>query len=209
MTLIKVCGITNIQDAMEAVNMGADFLGYIFADSPRKADIATVMQVQSAIAGRVKTVGVFTAESDEVFKIIDNCKLDYVQLHGGQSEEFAERIGADKVIRVLRVKDAGSLDLLSDYKAAAYYLLDTYKKGISGGTGETFNWDLAIKAKEYGKPVFLSGGLTPDNIAEAIRMVQPFAVDVSSGVELCPGKKDYSKMKELIDHVREADIASR
>lgn len=159
MTLIKICGITNIQDALEAVNMGADFLGFIFAESPRKADVATVMQIQDAVAGKVKTVGVFTDESNEIFNIIDNCKLDFAQLHGGQSEEFAKRIGEDKVIRVLRVKDESSMDSLSSYKAAACYLLDTYKKGIPGGTGETFNWDLAIKAKEYGKPVFLSGGV--------------------------------------------------
>ena len=208
MTLVKICGITNIEDALEAVDAGADFLGFVFAPSPRRADVGRVKHIQQIVTGRVKTVGVFTDESDEVLKIIDECRLTYAQLHGGQSEDFARLIGADKVIRVVRVRDESSLDELSNHIEAAYYLLDTYKKGLPGGTGETFNWELAVRARNLSKPMFLSGGLTPDNIEAAIKTVRPFAVDVSSGVEKCPGKKDYSKIKELIDYVRETDIAS-
>jgi phosphoribosylanthranilate isomerase len=100
------------------------------------------------------------------------------------------------------------MDALSEYSEAAYYLLDTYKKGKAGGTGETFDWELAVRAKSLGKPIILSGGLTPENISDAIRTVRPYAVDISSGLEISPGKKDHSKIKELIDNVRAADDAS-
>lgn len=208
MTCIKICGITNVEDAIEAVNLGANMLGFVFAESPRQADVRTVKHIHRIIGGDVKTVGVFTEESDDVLRIMDECVLTHAQLHGNQSEEFARRIGAERVIRVARVKDKDSVDALADYNEAAFYLLDTYKKGVAGGTGEVFNWELAAYAKSLGKPLILSGGLSPDNIFGAIRTVRPFAVDVSSGVELSPGKKDQLRIKEFIYHVREADDAS-
>lgn len=205
MTLVKICGITNIEDAVECVRLGANMLGFVFADSPRRVDAETVKHIDRIIGGDVKTVGVFTEETDEVISIMRECGLTYAQLHGGQSEEFARRLGAASVIRVARVKDEGSVDALAQYEAAAYYLLDTYKKGVSGGTGETFDWQLAIRAKSLCKPLILSGGLSPSNVAEAVRVVQPCAVDVSTGVEAFPGKKDLNKVKEFIDNVRKAD----
>jgi phosphoribosylanthranilate isomerase len=209
MTLVKICGITNIEDAVAAVEYGADMLGFIFAESPRRADVRTVHEIlKHHKISRLKTVGVFTEESDEVIRIIDECGLNYAQLHGGQSEDFASKIGADRVIRVARVKDESSLASLANHTHAAYYLLDTYKKGQAGGTGETFDWKLAVKAKSLGKPIILSGGLRPENIAEAIKRVRPYTVDISSGVEICPGKKDHNKIKELIENVRAADNAS-
>lgn len=205
MTLIKVCGITNIEDAVECVRSGANFLGFIFAESPRQVDTQTVKNIKRIIGGDVKTVGVFTEESDNVRIIANECDLDYIQLHGDQTEAFAESLREDRVIRVARVRDETSIEALVNFKACRFYLLDTYKKGTAGGTGETFNWDLALRAKSLDKPLFLSGGLNPDNIVDAIRAVNPFAVDVSSGVESCPGKKDLVKVKEFIEHVREAD----
>ncbi|MEN6356149.1 MAG: phosphoribosylanthranilate isomerase [Armatimonadota bacterium] len=217
MTLVKICGITNIEDALAAVESGADMLGFIFADSPRRVDIQMVSEIlknqtisrfRSSAFSRLRTVGIFTEESDEVLRIMDECGLDYAQLHGGQSEDFASKIGWDRVIRVARVKDESSLGLLVNHTHAVYYLLDTYKKGQVGGTGETFDWELAVRAKSLGKPIILSGGLRPENIAEAIKTVKPYAVDISSGVEICPGKKDHNKIKELIENVRAADNAS-
>ncbi|MCE5197627.1 MAG: phosphoribosylanthranilate isomerase [Armatimonadota bacterium] len=205
MTLVKVCGITSVEDALACADMGADMLGFVFAESPRRANASIVKGIVEALEGRVGTVGVFTEESDEVFKILDECRLDYAQLHGGQSEEFVSKIGAERVIRVARIKDEGSVDALGEFNSAAFYLLDTYKKGQAGGTGETFDWDLAVRAKRLGKLIILSGGLKPENVGDAIRAVRPYAIDVSSGVEACPGKKDLSKVKELIKNVREAD----
>lgn len=205
MTLVKICGITNIEDAVECVRLGANILGFIFAESPRRVDIDTVKHIDRIIGGDARTVGVFTEETDEIISIAHDCDLTYVQLHGGQSDEFARRLGADHVIRVARVQDEASVNALARYETAALYLLDTYKQGVAGGTGETFDWELAIRAKSLGKPLILSGGLNPDNVAEAVRKVQPYAVDVSSGVEECPGKKDLAKVKEFIENVRKAD----
>jgi len=243
MTLVKICGITNIEDAIASIDAGADFLGFIFAESPRRVDIDTVKDIFNVISSEceksafsnndlkadssssllgitrpcgyhdncrqkhLKTVGVFTEESNEALRVMDECGLDYAQLHGGQSEDFARKIGIDKVIRVARVKDQESIAGLANSQAA-YYLLDTYKKGQAGGTGETFSWDLALRAKDFCKPIFLSGGLKPNNISNAIKIVRPYAVDISSGVEIVPGKKDHNKIKELIENVRSADNAS-
>ncbi len=244
MTLIKICGITNIEDANECVRLGANMLGFIFADSPRRVDVDTVKHINRIMGGDAKTVGVFTDEGDDVLSIMRVCELTYAQLHGGQSEDFARRLGTQRVIRVARVsstppapsspeehgaypsavEDQPSFDtrsallrtsgvydsnqlhsLAEEYKEAAFYLLDTYKKGVPGGTGEAFDWDLAVRAKKLGKPVILSGGLTPKNVADAVGTVEPFAVDVSSGVEASPGRKDLAKVKEFIDNVRKAD----
>ncbi len=208
MTFIKICGITTVEDAIAAASLGAHLLGFVFAESPRQADIQSVKHIQRIVSGSVKTVGVFTDESDEVLRIMDECALTYAQLHGSQTEDFARKIGAERVIRVLRVKDESSLENLAALTQARHYLLDTYKKGVSGGTGETFNWDLAVRANSLGKSIFLSGGLNPQNVSLAVRAVRPFAVDISSGVERSPGIKDHNKIKELIDNVREADTAS-
>lgn len=205
MTLIKICGITTVEDAIECVRLGANMLGFVFAESPRRTDVETVKHINRIIGGDARTVGVFTDETDEVISIMNDCHLTYAQLHGGQSEEFAQRLGAQRVIRAVRIKNEWSLDNLAEFSEATFHLLDTYKMGISGGTGETFDWELAVRAKSFGKPVLLSGGLNPENVTEAIRVVQPFAVDVSSGVEEAPGKKDLAKVKEFIDNVRKAD----
>lgn len=208
MTLVKICGITNLDDALAAVRLGTDFLGFIFTESPRRVEPNVVAGIVRELNRRVKTVAVMTEESDELLSVINECGLDYVQLHGNQSEKFAARIGAERVIRVARVKDEESVDALAHYQNCAFYLLDTYKKGMAGGTGETFNWALAARAMNLGKPVILSGGLKPENAGEAVRMVRPYALDVSSGVEISPGIKDHKRIEELIDNVRQADSIS-
>ena len=205
MTLVKICGITNVEDALAAVNNGANFIGFVFAESPRRCDPATARHIRRILGGDVKTVGVFTEESDEVLHILDKCELDYAQLHGYQSEEFARRIGAERVIRVARVKNESSITALVEFTEAAFYLLDAYKEGVAGGTGRTFDWRLAALTGDPRRPVFLSGGLNPKNVERAIRTIRPFAVDVASGVEAAPGLKDHAKIKEFMDNVRKAD----
>lgn len=205
MTLVKICGITNVDDALAAVRLGANMLGFVFAESPRKVDESTVKHIRRVVGGDARTVGVFTDESDEVLRTLDECDLDYVQLHGHQSEEFAARIGRERVIRAVRVKSERTIAGLDQFQEAAFYLLDTYREGTAGGTGDAFDWTLAAAAKGIGKPIILAGGLKPENVAEATRQIRPFAVDVSSGVELEPGIKDHKKIEEFIANVKRAD----
>ncbi len=202
MSLVKVCGLTNLEDALVACENGAAFLGFVFAESPRQVDIETVRNIYRVIGGDVRYVGVFTEESDYVLRAMDEAYLDFAQLHGNQSEEFACKIGRERVIRALRVKDESTLDELYKYECAKYYLLDTYKKGVPGGTGETFDWQLAVRAKSWQKPLFLSGGLSDKNVADAVAQVSPFAVDASSLLEASPGVKDHEKLKEFCKNAR-------
>lgn len=205
MTRAKICGITNVEDALAAVQNGASYIGFVFAESPRRCDPATARHIRRIVGGDVKAVGVFTEESDEVLRVLDECELDYAQLHGYQSEEFAARIGAQRVIRAARVKSERSVAALAEFTEAAFYLLDAYKEGVAGGTGTTFDWSILSAAGDLGKPIFLSGGLNPHNVTHAIAAVHPFAVDVASGVEAAPGTKDHAKIKEFMDNVRKAD----
>lgn len=208
MTLVKICGITQIEDAIASAQAGANVLGFVFADSPRRASVETVKHIDRILGGDVRMVGVFTEESDDVLRIMDECHLDFAQLHGNQSEEFARRIGSDRVIRVVRVRDKESIAALERYPTSAYYLFDTYRTGMAGGTGKTFDWDLVAQTP-IDKPVILSGGLNPQNVREAIRVVRPAWVDVSSGVEVAPGVKDHKVVKEFIDNVRAEDTDAR
>jgi phosphoribosylanthranilate isomerase len=207
-TKIKICGITNAEDALAACAMGADAIGFVFAESPRQVSLEEAAEIADQLPPFVKTVGVFTSENPRVAAVADWVPLDLIQLHGDQTEQFAEWIGQDRVLRGVIVKNEKSLEWLKKWERGAAYVLDTYAKGKKGGTGTTFDWSLALKAKEFGKPVILAGGLTPENVTEAIRIVRPYAVDVSSGVESFRGKKDHVKMKEFIDNVRAADAAS-
>lgn len=207
-TRIKICGITNIEDALAACELGADAIGFVFAESPRKIAVEDAKRIVHQIPPFVQTVGVFTSEGAEVFATAVSANLELIQLHGDQSEEFSRSLGRFKVIRAVRVKDERSLKQLKEWHSASTFLLDTWSPDQKGGTGTSFNWDLALKAKNSGKAIILAGGLNPSNIAEAIRTVRPHAVDVSSGVEAQPGKKDLTKLKEFIDNVRAADAIS-
>jgi len=205
LTKIKICGITNVQDAHVAVDLGTDALGFIFVpDTPRYIEPQDAVQVISKLPPFITKVGVFADESPQVIsQIIQTCGLNAIQLHGSETPEYCDNIracGRVTTIKSFRVKDRHSLSPIPEYRVSAY-LLDTYVKGKKGGTGETFNWDLAIEAKKYGR-IIIAGGLTPGNVAEAIRRVQPYAVDVGSGVEAIPGKKDHAKIKAFIENVR-------
>ena len=200
MVRIKICGITNIEDALGAVELGASALGFVFAPSPRQLDPLMVKEITAKLPPWVSTVGVFVNEKPErLLQIVNQTGLDWVQLHGEESPEYCRELGL-KIIKTVRIKDNSSLEKLSEYPVSGI-LLDTYDPAVLGGTGRNFNWDLAIGAKKLGKPVILAGGLNAENVVEAILKVKPYGVDVSSGVECKPGKKDYEKMKKFIENV--------
>jgi phosphoribosylanthranilate isomerase len=204
MTRVKVCGITCLEDAWAALEAGADALGFVFASgSPRTIGPAQAAAIAAALPPFVWTVGVFVDQPlEEIVRIAGEVRLQAAQLHGNEPAEYSSRLPLP-VIRAIRVRNAESLALIGAYPARAF-LLDAYVEGQPGGTGKTVAWDLA--AAVTGKaPIILSGGLRPDTVAEAIRRVRPFAVDVSSGVERAPGHKDHRKLKEFIAHVRETD----
>lgn len=195
---VKICGITNLPDAQAAVAAGADMLGFIFAEkSPRRMTVESVAVLGRQLPLHVLRVGVFVdASEDFVMRACRECGLNLLQFHGSEPPEFCTQFGIMS-IKAFRVRDEQSLATLLDYPTDAW-LLDTYSESQEGGTGKTFNWDLACSAKQHGRPIFLAGGLTPENVAEAVRRVQPFAVDVSSGVEATPGRKDQAKVAAFI-----------
>ncbi len=196
MVRVKICGITNIEDALLAVEYGADAVGFIFAESPRKVSPQAAASICRELPPFVSKVGVFVDElRSVVHDISEMCGLDTVQLHGDESPEYVSGLRTT-VIKSVRVKDEKSLKGLSSYHVAAY-LLDTYDECIKGGTGQTFDWSLAVAVKKYGL-IILSGGLTPENVRQAVNTVEPYAVDASSGIEKSPGQKDDKKMKEFI-----------
>jgi len=195
---VKICGLTNLADAQAAVEAGADLLGFIFAEkSPRRMTMEGVAAFVRHLPLHVLRVGVFVDPAEElVMQATRACGLNLLQFHGDESPEFCTQFGLMSV-KAFRVRDEQSLAALPAYHTDAW-LLDTYSETQAGGTGQTFNWDLATAAKEHGRPIFLAGGLTPDNVAEAVRRVQPFAVDVSSGVEAEPSRKDHAKVAAFI-----------
>jgi phosphoribosylanthranilate isomerase len=208
-TKVKICGITNEKDAVWTANLGADFIGLNFyKGSERKVSLDMAQKIVNEIPPFIKTVGVFVDEDLKIIKrIVTKCRLNMVQLHGNELPEYCAQVRAIqaelKIIRAFRIQDESSLEQIREYDSVSdYYLLDAYVPGQPGGTGQTFNWELAVKAKDIGKPVFLSGGLTPDNVREAVDKVKPFAVDVASGVEKTTRRKDYQKMKDFIQKVR-------
>ncbi len=203
MTRIKICGITNLDDALMAIELGADALGFIFAESPRKINSRKAKEIITSLPPFVTKVGVFINESVSTINILsDACQLDAVQLHG---EYNLKNNGAfyTPVILAVRVRDSSAIDEIRNLDST-YFLLDTYSKNKMGGTGECFDWNIAREAKHFGK-VILSGGLNHNNIGEALEVVRPYAVDVCSGVERAPGIKDTKKVKQFIDEVRHWD----
>ncbi|MGB8991643.1 MAG: phosphoribosylanthranilate isomerase [Desulfobaccales bacterium] len=196
MVRIKICGITNLDDALLAVDLGADALGFVFyPQSPRYVTPEAAREIIAQLPPFVAAVGVFVdEEAARVRDLAAKVRLDWVQLHGQESPEYCRRLGC-KVIKGFRIQDESSLKELESFQGATQaLLLDTYKPGQVGGTGESFDWQLAREAKKYGR-IILAGGLTPDNVAQAIRIAQPQAVDTASGTEAAPGKKDPAKLR--------------
>jgi len=203
MVQVKICGITNLEDAKAAVKAGADLLGFVFADSPRRITPETALGIINQLPGSVLRVGLFVNEAPEkIDEILNICKLDFLQFHGDETPEFCQNFGQRaEIIKAFRIKDKRSLVKLKDFQVDGY-LLDAYLKGKSGGTGKSFDWNLAVEAKAMASRIILSGGLNPDNVADAVKKVAPYAVDVSSGVESSPGKKDFDLMRRFIKNAK-------
>ncbi len=204
MVKIKICGTTNKDDALAAVSFGADAIGFVFyPQSPRSIDPQAAKDIISVLPPFLTTVGIFVdAEKTEIEDICAFTGIDVIQLHGSETPEDCRIY--KKTIKAIRVKDSSDLNDLSNYDAVSAFLLDTYAEDEYGGTGKTFNWDIAVKAKKFGN-IILAGGLTPENIEDAIRIVQPYGVDVSSGVEGSDkGKKDHKKLELFIQRAKSA-----
>ena len=203
-TQVKICGVTNVADALAAAAAGADMIGLMFYEqSPRHITLATAVEISRALPPFVLRVGVFVNPDEAlVARALGECGLSLLQFHGDEDSDFCTQFGLMS-LKALRVRDAESLNQLEQFHTDAF-LLDAYSKSGLGGTGEPFNWELAVAARRFGKPIFLAGGLTPENVAAAVQQVQPFAVDVSSGVESAPGKKDAAKMRAFFQAVRGA-----
>jgi phosphoribosylanthranilate isomerase len=201
---IKICGITNVADAIAAVDAGADALGFMFYErSKRYVTPDAVAEIVDQLPPFVMRVGVFVDPSVEtVNETTSTCGITALQFHGSESPEFCGQFGLP-VIKAFRITDKNSLEALPQYQTSAW-LLDSDVPGQLGGTGAKFDWSLAQRATSLGRPVILAGGLTPENVAAAVREVRPYGVDVSSGVELAPGRKDAQRVKAFIRAAREA-----
>ena len=208
MTKIKFCGITRLDDAELAISAGAWAIGLIFwPRSPRRCEFDRAAEIAASVKRRAEIVGVFVnATLDHVAQTADGVGLTMIQLHGDEGPaycaEAARRTGC-KVIKAGRVRSRADVQALAPFHTD-YHLLDSYTAGVPGGTGETFSWELARghRPPAHPVPVILSGGLTPDNVADAIAAVRPYAVDVASGVELSPGRKDPDKLGAFAAAVR-------
>ncbi len=200
-TRVKICGNTQFKDAKLAVELGADALGFIFyRKSPRYVSVQKAREIIAQLPPFIETVGVFVNETAErINRTVERCGLDAVQLHGDESPVFCRKIQC-KVIKAFRLKDAASLAQVSNYIVRGI-LVDAFSPDAYGGTGKTCDWNLVKRAKKFG-PVILAGGLTPDNVEEGIRVVKPWAVDVCSGVEKSPGKKDSKKLRLFIQRAK-------
>jgi phosphoribosylanthranilate isomerase len=201
---VKICGITNLTDALIAVEAGADLLGFVFYErSPRFVSTKQASEIIRALPPHAVKVGVFVdAPKEAVLRAAGECGLNILQFHGEETPDYCLQFGL-MAMKAFRIRDAGSLRMLPEYRTDAW-LLDAFVADQPGGTGVRFNWDLAIEATKLGRPVFLAGGLTPENVADAVRRVRPFGVDVSSGVESVPGKKDHKKVRAFIAAARSA-----
>lgn len=198
---VKICGITNEEDALAAVEAGADAVGFIFYErSPRFVQPDRVRQIVSALPPFVATVGVFVNEAaDRINETIRVCGLSAAQLHGDESPEYCTTI-TGVWIKAFRVQDASWREVAAKYPVQAV-LLDTYAPDKYGGTGRTFDWNLVSGSP---LPIILSGGLNPENVAEAIRQACPYAVDTSSGVEREPGRKDHDRVRAFVEAVKQS-----
>jgi phosphoribosylanthranilate isomerase len=204
MVKVKICGITSLEDALTAVEAGADALGFVFYPaSPRHVSPEQAAAIIRHLPPFVQTVGLFVNEEQAVIHTIsDQCGLDVIQLHGEETPEYCSAIRR-RILKAFRVKDITTLDALLQYQVSGY-LLDAWSPNAHGGTGRTFNWDIAAEATKRGHLIILAGGLTPDNVAESIQQTHPYAVDVSSGVESAPGRKDATRVRRFITLAKQA-----
>lgn len=204
MVYVKVCGITTPEDALTAAGSGADAIGLVFAKSPRELSVERAREIAAVLPDGVLKVGVFVDEEPaEVLRIATEVGLDYAQLHGDESPETVTvlRAGGVKVIKALRVRDEESLAAMDDYEADLF-LLDAWSEKARGGTGERFDWEVAKSLRGRGN-ILVSGGLTPENVREAIRFFEPYGVDASSSLEDAPGKKNAERVRRFVNAAKE------
>jgi phosphoribosylanthranilate isomerase len=208
MTRVKICGVTRLEDARLAAELGAWAVGTIFFDeSPRACDPAVAEEIGAELKRKAELAGVFVnAPLDEVAALADRCRLTLLQLHGDEGpsycREAARRTGC-RVMKAVRVKDAADVQRVEAFREVDLHLLDTHSEQVRGGTGTTFDWELARQHRSR-VPIVLSGGIDPVNAADAIAAVHPYAVDSASGTEAEPGVKDPAKVETLIALAREA-----
>jgi phosphoribosylanthranilate isomerase len=202
MVKVKICGITSLEDALTSIEAGADALGFVFhSRSPRHIFPEQAAGIIRTLPPFVQTVGLFVNEDLSIVNsIADRCGLDIVQLHGEESPEYCTSVRR-RVIKAFRVKDSSILESLAQYQVSGC-LLDAWSPSAHGGTGQACNWDIAEEAVKRGIRIILAGGLAPENVAEGIRQVRPYGVDVSSGVECSPGRKDADKVRMFIRQAR-------
>jgi len=204
---VKICGITNAADALAAIDAGANLLGFNFYEkSPRHITLAEAAKIRAQLPTKVKAVGIFVNPlSADVMALRKSLKLDAVQLHGDESPAFVAEIAcAAPVIKAFRVEPEFPLATLDEYPGAFAFLFDAAHTGQYGGTGRTTDWDVARRAA-LSHRIILAGGLKIENVAAAVRIVRPYGIDVASGVESSPGKKDHERLREFIQEVRRAE----
>jgi phosphoribosylanthranilate isomerase len=208
MTRIKICGITNVEDALAAVECGAHALGFVFAPSRRRIEPEAAAAMIRELPPFVTTVAVVVDELlDDLRRKLGIAGCGAVQLHGEEPPNYLAELSGYRIIKAFRVSDRSDLERLSDYRGADAFLLDSRVMGKGGGTGVAFDWELARAAAQAGKPIILAGGLNPGNVSAALAAARPYAVDVSSGVEAAPGRKDHRLMREFVRAVREFDAS--
>lgn len=203
---VKVCGLTSVSDALAAVNAGADAIGMVFYEpSPRHVTIDVAEQIARAAGPFVTTVGLFVnASAETINQVLERVPLQLLQFHGDEQPAFCNSFQRP-YMKALRMKPEMNIQAeIARYPDAVAVLLDAYKKGIPGGTGETFDWGRVPSEGERQLPVVLAGGLTPENVQQAIVSTKPYGVDVSGGVESAPGQKDPIKINEFINHAHNA-----
>jgi len=203
---VKICGITRVEDAVHAASLGADAIGLVFyAQSPRAVSIAQARDIVRALPAFVTVVGLFVnAPPDEIRAVLNQVRLDALQFHGLEPPEQCRAFGRPYIKAVSMRAGVDICACARDYADSAALLLDTHDEEAPGGTGRSFDWSRA--PGDLGKALILAGGLTPDNVAEAIRQVRPYAVDVSSGVEASKGIKDHHKMAQFINEVNHVSL---
>lgn len=213
MTLIKICGIKRVEDIQYVNKYLPHYIGFVFAESKRRVSAEQVRILKQRLDPTINTVGVFVNEDiEEIVKIADECRLDGIQIHGDETVQYVDTLRGKlqshpanrnvEIWKAVRVKDESSISLLNSYKVDAF-VLDAFVEGAYGGAGKVFDWKLASLAESYGR-IFIAGGLSPENVTDAVKTVRPYGVDVSSGVET-GGFKDEDKIKQFVGEIIQAD----
>ncbi len=208
MVRIKICGLTDPDEAREVAGLGVDAIGLVFARSPRKVEMEQARAIVAVLPPLVQSVGVFVNETAEVIRrAVDHCGLDLVQLHGEEGPELCAAL-YPRVIKAVRVRSREDILRAVPYRDLVRgFLLDTHSEKAHGGTGVTFDWSLAVEAVDVlARPIILAGGIRPENVREAVGAVRPWGVDASSGVEATPGRKDLYRVRSLVEAVREIPV---